>query len=86
MKEISVRELHARTGHWLREVRQHGEIQVTSNGKRVAKIIPSEPLQEVPYFARRKELPAFKKATADKKFVGATELTRALSEDREDRY
>ena len=86
MKEISVRELHARTGHWLREAAHYGEIQITSNGKRIAKLTPSAPLREVPYFARRKELPAFKKATAEKKFMGGTELTKALSEDREDRY
>jgi len=86
MKEISVRELHARTGHWLREAAHHGEIQVTSNGKRIAKITPSSPSRGVPYFARRKELPGFKKATAEKKFMGGTDLTKALSEDREDRY
>ena len=86
MKEITIRELHARTGHWLREAAQHGEIQVTSNGRRIAKILPSSTEEGIPYFTRRKELPAFKKATREKRFVGGTELTKALSEDREDRY
>jgi prevent-host-death family protein len=86
MKEISIRELHARTGHWLREAATYGEIQVTNNGERIAKIVPSAPRQRIPYFARRQETTAFKKATLENKFIGGTELTKAVSEDREDRY
>ena len=62
--QISIRDLHARTGHF---VRKAGEVSiiVTDNGKPVAEITPVEAgrVKEdaVPYFARRKLLPGFKK-------------------------
>lgn len=61
---ISIRALHARTGHFVRQAAA-APIIVTDNGKAVAEIRPlgegraaEEP---VPYFARRKLRPGFKK-------------------------
>ena len=85
MKEISVRELHARTGHWLREVAQYGEIHVTDNGKPLAKILPNSPVQEVPYFARRKRTAAFERLERTGRLEGGRDSTIGISEDREDR-
>jgi prevent-host-death family protein len=85
MKTISIRDLHAKTGHWVRKAAHHGEIQVTDNGEVVARIIPAVPRQEIPYFARRKDTPAFRRLQATGKLRGGTDSTIGLSEDREDR-
>ena len=65
---------------------RHGEILVTDRGEPVAKIIPQGKTPEVPYFARRKMSPEFKKLSDSGKLRGGTDLTVGLSEDREDRY
>ena len=51
----------------------------------VAKILPKTDSREVPYFACRKLTPAFKKMQASGKLRGGTNVTRIISEDREDR-
>lgn len=85
MKEISIRELHARTGYWLREVAQYGEIRVTDNGKPIAKLLPNPPIEEVPYFARRKKTAAFERLERSGRLRGGRDATIGISEDREDR-
>lgn len=61
---ISIRDLHARTGHFVRKAAERSVI-ITDNGKPVAEIRQIEPpeksVKKVPYFARRKLLPGFKK-------------------------
>ena len=83
MKTISIRELHAKTGKYVRNVAEAGEIYVTDRGKTIAKIVPEHEQHEVPYFARRKLTPAFKKIMH--KLKGGTDSTILISEDREDR-
>jgi prevent-host-death family protein len=85
MKTISIRELHARTGEVVRQASRYGEIQVTDNGRVVAKIIPHNERSEEPYFARRQPSAAFKKLDQSGKTGGGTDSTIAISEDREDR-
>lgn len=62
--QISVRQLHARTGHYLRKAAVSPVI-VTDNGKPLAEIRGAIPDQaggrEVPYFSRRQFRPGFKK-------------------------
>ena len=86
MKSISIRELHEKTGHWVRRAATLGEIVVTDRGATVAKIIPQEAPKEIPYFARRKMSPAFKKLYQSGKLKGGRDVTELISEDREDRY
>ena len=45
MKEISIRELHRRTGAWVRSARKYGSILVRDGNLPVAKLVPvdSEP-------------------------------------------
>jgi antitoxin (DNA-binding transcriptional repressor) of toxin-antitoxin stability system len=83
MKAISLRELHERTGEWVRKVGQLGEIQVTDRGQPIAKIVPQTREPEVPYFARRKLTPAFRKLMASGKLRGGTDSTTVVSEDRD---
>jgi len=42
MKTISIRELHEKTGDWVRRSVTLGAITVTDNGKVIAQIIPVE--------------------------------------------
>jgi antitoxin (DNA-binding transcriptional repressor) of toxin-antitoxin stability system len=85
MKSISIRELHERTGQWVRGVRRHGEVLVTDRGKAVARLSPEAPRDEVPYFARRVWSPAFQKLAASGKLARGTDSTAAISADREGR-
>jgi prevent-host-death family protein len=86
MKTITIRELHERTGEWVREARRYGQITVTDHGKIVAKIVPEIEQRQIPYFARRKVSPEFEKLSTDLKVQRGTDATVAISEDREDRY
>ena len=85
MKTITIRELHERTGEWVRKASRHGEIMVTDRGQVVAKIMPESERADVPYFARRKVSRAFAKLSRDGKLRGGTDCTIGISEDREDR-
>lgn len=85
MKTITIRELHAKTGHSIRMAAQHGEIIVTNHGKAVAKIVAHSEQTAIPYFARRKLTPAFRKLAASGKLKTARDTTQLISEDREDR-
>ena len=40
MKTISIKELHDKTGHWLRRVKAEGEVIVTERGNPVARMLP----------------------------------------------
>jgi prevent-host-death family protein len=87
MKSITIRELHTRTGQWVRRAAQHGQIFVTDHGRTVARIVPETKAAAVPYFARRKFIsPAFRKLVENGRLGrGGTDSTITISEDREDR-
>ena len=75
MKTISIRELHSRTGELVRAASRHGEIRVTDRGRVVAKIVPQGEPSEVPYFARRKFSPTFKRLDESGKTGRGTDST-----------
>ena len=83
MKVISIRELHERTGRWVRKAGHFGEIQVTDRGQTVARLVAHVSEPAVPYFARRTTTPAFRKLMASGKLRGGTDSTRIISEDRD---
>ena len=56
MKTISIKDLHDKTGHWLRRVRAEGEIIVTERGTPVARMLPPAKSSAGNPFARRKLL------------------------------
>jgi prevent-host-death family protein len=85
MKTVSIRELHERTGKYVRQVAKSGEIYVTDRGRTVARLLPEQDTPEEPYFARRKLTPAFRKLMASGKLRGGTDSTQTISEAREDR-
>ncbi len=61
--QVSVRELHARTGHYIRKAAAHQRVIVTDHGKAVAEIQPllRESEAEDNPFKRRVLLPGFAK-------------------------
>lgn len=83
MKAISIRQLHERTGKYVRLAGRVGEIRVTDRGKNVARIVPEEEPPPVPYFARRRLTPAFRKLMETGKLRGGTDSTSIVSEDRD---
>lgn len=83
MKTISIRELHERTGEWIRRAAKHGEIFVTNRGKTVAKILPEADRQDIPYFSRRRVSPAFRRLLDRGRLQGGTDSTQSISEDRD---
>jgi prevent-host-death family protein len=86
MKTVTIRELHSRTGQLVRAASRHGEIRVTDSGRVIAKIVPEAERAEVPYFARRKMSPAFRRFYHRGRLgAGGTDVTQLISEDREDR-
>jgi prevent-host-death family protein len=56
MKTISIKELHDKTGHWLRKVRAEGEVVVTERGNPVARMLPPARSPAGNPFAKRKLL------------------------------
>jgi prevent-host-death family protein len=85
---VSVRQLHARTGHYLRKASKNQRLIVTDNGKPIIELTPLAPEaeSEVAYFARRKLLPGFKKLMESGKLrrrPGQRDITDLISEDRD---
>ena len=80
MKSITIRQLHDETDRWVRRVAVIGELHVTERGRLVAKLVPATAPSTVPYFARRKLLPAFLATQAE----GGTDSTAGISAEREE--
>ena len=87
MKTISIRELHARTGKWVRQVNEQGAILVADDGRTVVRMVPETPPPDVPYFARRHyNNPTMARLIQSGKLGGGgADVTKAISDEREDR-
>jgi antitoxin (DNA-binding transcriptional repressor) of toxin-antitoxin stability system len=81
MKTISIRELHHKTGEWVRSAARFGEIHVSERGKTIAKIVPQAAAPDLPYFAQRKLSARFRRIMH--KLKGGTDSTQIISEDRD---
>lgn len=80
MKTISIRELHTRTGHYVRRAATE-PITVTDRGEVVARLVPvTEPTGLT--FAERRLRPGFKRFLATTKLTG-TDSTQMISEGRD---
>lgn len=81
MKTISIRELHTRTGHYVRQAATE-PITVTDRGRTVAKLVPvAEPARLT--FAQRRLRPGFL-ALQGKPMTGV-DSGQMISEDRDAR-
>ena len=83
MNTVSIPELHAKTGELVRQATVPGEILVTDNGRRIAKIVPRAETEQISYFARRRPSAAFLRLDRREITGGGTDATRTISEDRD---
>jgi prevent-host-death family protein len=84
--KISVRELHARTGHYIRKAAAHQRVIVTDNGDAIAELVPLAPAPSTPFFSRRILRPAYKKMLEQGRLrprPGDRDITELISEDRD---
>ena len=78
MKAISIRDLHLKTGEWIRRVITERKIVITERGVPVATLVPFEPSHHVTQFANRKLVRGFEKLPAIKH-----DSTEYISSDRD---
>jgi antitoxin (DNA-binding transcriptional repressor) of toxin-antitoxin stability system len=81
MKEISIRELHRKTGAWVRSARRYGAILVRDRNVPVATLAPVTEAPAVNRFERWKPLKKF--ARALDRPVGGTPVEEIISHDRD---
>ncbi len=81
MKVITIRELHAATGKWVRRATALGELHVSERGRVIAKLLPAAPVPVKPFFARRKLTRAYR--SSSRFLVGGTDATAAISAERD---
>ena len=85
MKTISIRELHARTGLWVRETARYGEIRVTDRGHFVAALRLPEQVPAYGGWRGRTLKPAFLRMRRTGQLRLTTDSTRLISDDRDER-
>jgi prevent-host-death family protein len=83
--QVSVRELHARTGHYVRKAASRQRVIVTDNGKPIAELTSFRSASPVPFFARRTLRAAFQKLVESGKLRPQPrdkDITDLISDDR----
>jgi antitoxin (DNA-binding transcriptional repressor) of toxin-antitoxin stability system len=81
MKEISIRELHRRTGAWVRSARKYGSILICDRRRPVARLTPAIDQPEVNRFVTWKPKRRF--AAALHRPVRGRPVEDIVSEDRD---
>ena len=81
MKTISLRELHAQTGVWVRRAAQLGAVLVTDRGTPIARIEPVAHGVSGNLFASRQILPEF--AALKGKLASGSDSTATVRADRD---
>ena len=85
MKTITIRDLHEKTGQWVRLTARHHEIHISDRGRTIARMTPLADMPAIPYFQRRKLIPAFRQLIKNGKDHDGTDSTQTISEDRDQR-
>jgi antitoxin (DNA-binding transcriptional repressor) of toxin-antitoxin stability system len=83
MKSISIRELHQRTGAWVRKATEQGSTTVTERGRPITRLEAIADTGPKNPFLTRKLLPGY--ARLKGKLRGGTDSTTLVSEDRDGR-
>ena len=81
MKSISIRELHEKTGQWLRKSEEVGSITVTDRGKAIARIVPVDAPSETNLFSVRKLRRGYARMLGS--LNRGKDSTTSVSEDRD---
>ena len=85
MKQVSIRELHEKTGSLIRDAKRLGGLLVTDRGTPVARIEPVEGKPAPNPFRTRRLLPAYERLLRSGKLRRGPDSTRIVSEDRDGR-
>jgi len=83
MKTVSIKELHEKTGEWLRRVRVEGEVIVTDRGTPIARMLPPARETQASPFAKRKLLRGV--ARLIERPLGGPESAEVIATMRDDR-
>lgn len=83
MTTISIKELHGRTGHWLRRVNEEREVIVTERGRPIARLLPATQAAKTNPFLRRRLLPGV--APLIDRPLGGPTSTEIVSNGRDER-
>jgi prevent-host-death family protein len=83
MQSVSIRELHEKTGEWVRLAEAHEQIIITDRGRPVASLAPYREPAKRNRFRSRTILPAYAKFRG--KLSGGTDSSAIISGDRDDR-
>jgi prevent-host-death family protein len=81
MKEVSIRELHQRTGVWIRRAVELGSITVTDRGRPIARIQAIGDDRPANPFLTRKVRPGYRRLMG--KLTRGTDSGTMVSEDRD---
>lgn len=81
MKAISIRELHARTGHWVRHAAANGGLTVTDNGTPIATLKSIDEFESNKMTLNDRPMVSGYKAIMDKPVRG--DSTEGISDDRD---
>lgn len=81
MKTISIRELHERTGAWVRKAAELGSITVTERGRPIVRLEAVEGRPRENPFLTRKLRPGYKRLLG--RLTGGTDSVTIVSEGRE---
>ena len=81
MKTISLRELHANTGSWVRKAARLGAVLVTDRGTPIARIEPVAGDAAGNPFLKRRILPEF--AALKGRLAGGSDSTSIIGADRD---
>ena len=81
MQSITIRELHERTGAWVRRAAQDGAVLVTDHGRPVARIDAPERGKGPNPFKRRRLRPGY--ARLLRTVIGGRDSTDLVSDDRD---
>ena len=85
MKQVSLRQLHEKTGTLIRDARRLGGLIVTDRGAPIARIEPIESHAAQNPFRTRKVLPAYDRLLRSGRLGRGTDSTKMVSDDRDER-
>jgi len=81
MKSVSIRELHEKTGEWVRLAEVHEQIVITDHGRPIASLSPFRQPAKRNRFRAREILPAYAKLRRN--LSRGTDSSVLISEDRD---
>jgi antitoxin (DNA-binding transcriptional repressor) of toxin-antitoxin stability system len=85
MKQVSLRQLHEKTGSLVRSAKRLGGLVITDRGEPIARIEPVESRQVANPFLSRRVLPAYQRLLRSGRLGGGADSTQIVSDDRDER-